>query len=82
MSKNQDKTICCRVNQDTYNLLEAITDYKKVKLSTYLRDVLDAAMMGDLRTMNVLTSSSILDAVKSKDATNTSTDQEQEEAVK
>lgn len=63
MNQNQDKTICCRVDTNLHELLVALTDHKKVKLSSFIRDTLEAAVTTELRRLNIINSSDVTEAL-------------------
>lgn len=59
MSKNHDKTVCCRVESDFYQLLDVITKHKGQKLSEFIRDLLNNAVALELRQLGILSSSQV-----------------------
>ena len=63
MSKNQDKTICCRVDSDFFELLDAITKNKGVKLSAFMRELLNNAVTAELRRLDILSTKQIVKAL-------------------
>lgn len=63
MSKNHDKTVCCRVETDFYQLLDVITRHKGQKLSEFIRDLLNNAVAMELRQLGILSSSQVEDAL-------------------
>ena len=64
MKTNQEKTICCRVDDNMHEVLHAITQFKGVKMSTFIREVLDNAVTTELRRMNIISGAQVTEALK------------------
>ena len=59
MSQNQEKTICCRVDEDFFELLQVLTKCKGQKLSSYIRTTLSTAVADELRQLGIISSAHV-----------------------